>query len=176
MIKVFSFHPEFFNNNGDQGNLEALAHFTKTSVEFKPLAEAEFVLFGDASRAAMRHFAAELEAMVPQLEYRLAEQLPTLLVGSCFEHFSNRINGLPTPLHGDRVSEFRTATSDGLEVRGYRNSTLTSPDLFVQGAFVATTLFGPVLAKNPGLLQRVADALKLKVEISESEQQWIGKI
>ena len=176
MIRVFSFHPEFFNNNGDQGNLEALAHFTKQSVVMTPMAESDFVLFGDASRAAMRHFADELADMVPELEKRLTEKLPTLIVGSCFEYFSTKISGFPKPLHGDRASEFRTATSDGVEVKGYRNSTLISPDLFVQGAFIGTTLFGPVLAKNPPLLQRVTGALNLKVEISESEREWIEKV
>jgi hypothetical protein len=149
MIKVFSYRPEYFNNNGDQGNLEALAHFTKSEISMCGIEEAEFVLFGDASRAAMREFEPELEALVKTLDARLKAGKPTLLVGSCYEFFASRIEGIPSLKLGDRVSEFRGATSSGITVKGYRNSEVVSQDLFISGHFVATTLFGPVLAKNP---------------------------
>lgn len=176
MIKVFSFHPEYFNNNGDQGNLDALAHFTKSELLPESIDNAEFVLFGDASRAAMRHYAEDLEALTPKLQKRLDAGEPTLLVGSCFEFFSDCLDGLPKPVHVERVSEFRTAVSDGVSAKGYRNSTLESGDLFVNGSFIGTTLFGPVLVKNIALLERVANALNLKIEISDAERKWIEQI
>ena len=83
---------------------------------------------------------------------------------------------MPKPVHGERVSEFRTVKSDGVEVSGYRNSTLVSDDLFIRGAFVGTTLFGPVLAKNPQLLSRIADALGVSVSMTTQEKEWISKI
>ena len=176
MTKVFTFHPEYFNNNGDQGNLEALAHFTRQPLESVGIDEAAFVLIGDASRAAMRHFEVELDEVRPTLQYRLENSLPTLIVGSAFEYFSARLSGIPKPVHGERVSEFRTVKSDGVEVSGYRNSTLVSEDLFIRGAFVGTTLFGPVLAKNPQLLSRIADALGVSVSMTTQEKEWISKI
>ena len=176
MTKVFTFQPEYFNNNGDQGNLEALAHFTKQPLDSVGINEAAFVLVGDASRAAMRHFLVELDEILPTLQHRLENSLPTLIIGSSFEYFSGRLSGMPKPVHGERVSEFRTAKSDGVEASGYRNSTLVSQDLFIRGAFVGTTLFGPVLAKSPQLLRRITDALGLSVSMTTQEKEWISKI
>lgn len=176
MINVFSFHPEYFNNNGDQGNLEALSHFTRCDLNPESIDKADFVLFGDASRAAMRHFDAELDSLMPALQRRIDAGEPTLLVGSCFEFFSEGLHGLPRPVHGERVSEFRSATSDGITAKGYRNSTIVSGDLFIKGSFIGTTLFGPVLAKNIALLERVANSMNLQIEISQAEREWIEKI
>jgi hypothetical protein len=176
VIKVFSYRPEFFNNNGDQGNLEALAHFTKQQLEPSSVEEADFVLFGDGSIAAMNEFQSELEGLVPALQDRLDERKPTLLVGSCYEFFSERLTGLPEPSFGERSSEFREAMADGLVAKGYRNATWIASDLFVSGSFVGTTLFGPVLAKSPELLARIAKDLGTEVFYSDLEKIWISKL
>lgn len=176
MIKVFSFRPEHFNNNGDQGNLEALQHFLRTQTLPASITEADFVLIGDASRAAMREFEAELLQLVPALQRRLDEGLPTLIVGSSYEFYSKLLAGAPRLSYGARASEFRTATSDGISVKGYRNSEIVDGDIFISGAFVMTTLFGPVLAKNPQLLQVMARNFGLEANYSASELEWIGKL
>ena len=176
MTSVFTFRPEFFNNNGDQGNIEALEHFTGTKFDSSGIEGADFVLFGDASRAAMREFRDELEAFVAPLETRLREGLPTLLVGSSYEFFAPRIEAIPDLSYGDRVSEFRTVMSSGFEVSGYRNSEIVDRDLFISGMFVGTTLFGPVLAKNPALAEAFAKKLGLELSISPEERNWIAKL
>lgn len=176
MIKAFSYRPEYFNNNGDQGNLEALAHFTNSKIVPVEIKDADFVLFGDASRAAMRHFNDELEALTATLEIRLERNLPTLLVGSCYEFYAERIKGIPDLAVGKRVSEFREVTHGGITVKGYRNSEVLNQDLFVGGRFIGTTLFGPVLAKNPALLKLIASGLELEVRYSEAESGWIAKL
>ena len=55
--------PEHFNNNGDQGNIEALSLELKAAkvehAAIDKIEEADFVLFGDAGRAAMSHYAHE---------------------------------------------------------------------------------------------------------------------
>ncbi|MEL0261711.1 MAG: hypothetical protein VXA38_06315, partial [Aquiluna sp.] len=64
MITYFSFQPEHFNNNGDQGNLEVLKSLIGDS--FSPTESidlANFVMFGDASIAVMQHHAAALEKL-----------------------------------------------------------------------------------------------------------------
>lgn len=176
MIRVFSFQPEYFNNNGDQGNLEALSHFSKQAIDRVEIAQADFVLIGDASRAAIRHFERDLDSLTAVLTSRLEAGLPTLLVGSSYEFFLSRLALVENFIFGDRVSEFRHVVSDGISVKGYRNSELQGCDLSIRGAFVGTTLFGPVLAKNPELLERIATHLKLAIQMTAQELEWISKI
>ena len=176
MIKVFSFRPEYFNNNGDQGNLEALSHFTNQTVELVELETADFALIGDGSRAAIREFTSELEAMVPALQQRLDAGKPTLLVGSAYEFFAPRLSGMPVLKYGKRVSEFREASAGSISVKGYRNTEVIDADLFISGHFVATTMYGPVLAKNIELLKHMAIGLSLEVNVSERQRSWISKL
>lgn len=176
MIRVFSFRPEYFNNNGDQGNLEALSFFTKQPLKMVDIEDAEMVLIGDGSRAAIREFEGELIDMLPDLQKRYAEGLPTLLVGSAYEFFMERIPLVERPTYGLRESEFREVTVEGITVKGYRNSELVGEDLVLSGGFIGTTLFGPVLAKNPALLERIAKFLGVEVQISPDELDWISKL
>ena len=176
MIKAFSFRPEFFNQNGDQGNLEALSAYTSSEVKSVSISEAEFVLFGDASRAAMREFNDGLVGYLPDLQHRFDHGLPTLIVGSCFELLVPKLIGAPAFSFGNRVSEFRKISESGLGVFGYRNSELANPDLVVNGAFVGTTLFGPVVAKNLGLAELFGKALGKEIRVSDSQREWISKI
>lgn len=174
MIKLSSFKPEFFNNNGDQGNLEVLeCQLDWRGVSFntdnQDFVSADFLLVGDASRAVIRHFDKELLELAPVLEERLPRGLPTLLVGSAFEFYAGRITGLPALKTISRASEFRTVEQSGIEAYGYRNSEVDQ-DLFLSGAFVGTTLYGPVLAKSPQLLSLILRTMgvedELPVEIS----------
>ena len=174
MTTVYSFRPEYFNNNGDQGNLEALEHFTRTKFAPGEIATADWVLIGDASRAAMREFAYELEGLTEPIELRLEAGAPTLIVGSSYEFFCSRLNGMPKLTFGPRVSEFRTVEALGAQVKGYRNTEVRDDDLFVKGLFVGTTLFGPVLAKNLKLAEMFATGLGLEMSVSEEQKQWIA--
>lgn len=176
MIKVFSFRPEYFNNNGDQGNLEALRHFLRVETVPTGFNEADFVLIGDASRAAMREFEPELTELSSGLQERLNQGLPTLIVGSSYEFYAKLLQGVPRLTRGARASEFRTASSAGVKVKGYRNSEILDQDLFISGAFVMTSFFGPVLAKNPQLLKVVAGKLGYEAHYSPTELEWIEKV
>lgn len=176
MTSVFSFRAQYFNNNGDQGNLEALEHFSKQRFDKASIEGADFVLFGDASRAAMREFESELESFVPVLEQRLSRGLPTLLIGSCYEFFAPRVNGMPNLDYGQRVSEFREVDASEMKVKGYRNSEVLEQDLFIEGLFVGTTLFGPVLAKNLELTKRMAAGLGLELSVTNQQLQWIERL
>ena len=176
MTSVFSFRSQYFNNNGDQGNLEALEHYSKQRFPKASIEEADFVLFGDASRAAMREYESGLESCVPVLEQRLSRGLPTLLVGSCYEFFAPRLSGMPKLEYGQRVSEFREVEASGIRVRGYRNSEVLGQDLFIERLFVGTTLFGPVLAKNLELTKRMAAGLGLELSVTNEERQWIEQL
>ena len=157
MRTYFSFMPEHFNNNGDQGNLEVLRFFLEAQglqvSATDDAAVADFVLVGDASRAAISHHEQELTRLISVLSSRIAKGLPTLLVGSSYEFFIGKIAELGTHARTIRVSEFRSvALTAELTVMGYRNSELASGDVQLFGGFIATTLYGPILAKNPELL------------------------
>jgi len=156
----FSFHPEHFNNNGDQGNLDVLKFFlSKQSIAFEEvhdMTNADFVLIGDASRAALREHGNHILEMASELERRYASGLPTLLVGSSYEFFATRVSWLEAPKLGAAVSEFRTVnTKQAGQVFGYRNSRVLDFDFVRKGDFIATTLYGPLLAKNPALLDQI---------------------
>ena len=160
MTRFFSFHKEYFDNNGDQGNLSVLKFFLgQQSVSFdevSELASADFVLVGDASRATLRQYGKELLDLAPALQARHANGLPTLVIGSSYELLASEVDWLETPKRGSVVSEFRTLVTDEAgPVLGYRNSSILDLDFVRSGDFIATTLFGPILAKNPTLLDQM---------------------
>ena len=174
MIRVFSFQPEYFNNNGDQGNLEVLrALLRRQGSDYKftaKLQDADFALLGDASIAAMEHFDAELRELQEQLVARLDAGAPTLLVGSSYEFFAPML-GLTSSLM-PRRSEF--VSSNG--IFGYRNSDRDLTVFHRHGLFWGTQLFGPILAKNPNLTAELLGAFGYELSFSESELNWISQL
>lgn len=174
MIRVFSFQPEYFNNNGDQGNLELLRTLLRRQgSDYKftaKLQDADFALFGDASIAAMEHFDAELRDLQEQLVARHDAGAPTLLVGSSYEFFAPMLGftGNPRP----RRSEF--VISNG--IFGYRNSDKDLPVFHRHEMFWGTQLFGPILAKNPILTAELLDALGYEARFTEDELNWISQL
>lgn len=170
MISYFSFHPKHFNNNGDQGNLEVISYFLAAQGVGFEQAEtvdlADFVLIGDGSRAAIRHYTQHLTELIPALQSRYDSGKATLIVGSTYEFFMGKIRGLDAQEQGERVSAFSSTEIDGSMIGGYRNSELTGPDAQIKGAFIATKYFGPLLAKNPEILDLVL------TEIGAQKASW----
>lgn len=182
MSTYFSFHPEHFNNNGDQGNLEVLGFFLKAQgIDFEStedISSADFVLIGDASRAAVRNYGKELLETASALHQRHASGMATLIVGSSFEFLASKVPWMAEPEYGAPVSEFRTLeTVGGESVLGYRNSKMLGSDFILQGNFITTTFFGPILAKNPDLLDQILIACGgLAAEWSQDMKTWVEKI
>lgn len=180
MIRLASFRPEFFNANGDQGNLEVLQKQiewrggeSETTHDLSK--DSDFLLIGDASRAAMREFEGELLDLILVLERRLANGKPTLLVGSAHEFYAGKVTGLKELARGTRRSEFRSVAAAGLKAFGYRNSEV-DVDLVVSGAFISTTLFGPVLAKSPDLLERVLQGIGVTQGLSGAKVTELNQL
>jgi CobQ-like glutamine amidotransferase family enzyme len=175
MITIFSFEPAYFNNNGDQGNLVVLKRVLQDSkirtINAKSPATAEFLLVGDASIAVMEHFSRQLEKLTKFIAKRYELGEPTLIVGSSYEFFAERL-GLEV-VRAERRSEFITTPENYF---GYRNSDNELPDCLVKGSFIGTNLFGPVLAKNPTLLALVIEALGGEMELSAKVSEWIEAI
>jgi CobQ-like glutamine amidotransferase family enzyme len=180
MIKLATFMPEYFNNNGDQGNIEVLAkqlewRGVQHSVTSTDFADSDFLLVGDGSRAVMREFESELASITDLLQERLSTGRPTLLVGSSHEFFCSRLPGLPDLKTLSRISEFREVTFGSQTAFGYRN-TDKDIDLFTEKAFISTTLFGPLLAKNQNLLDLVLSAMGVSAHLPEAHQSMLNKV
>jgi len=165
--------PEHFNNNGDQGNMEVLsAELATVKAPHKAIVEidsADFVLLGDASRAAMRHYETELEGLRPLVRERFARGLATLLVGSSYEFFAKDL-GLELRQVA-RKSEFVSG-----EYFGYRNTEYDLEPVTRNGLFVATSLYGPFLAKNPSYFSELLIGLGANPELKPERLMWIEKI
>jgi CobQ-like glutamine amidotransferase family enzyme len=165
--------PEHFSNNGDQGNIEVLSSQLKAAkVEHavvNQIEKGDFVLFGDASRAAMRHYESELEGYRPQIRERFLKGFATLLVGSSYEFFAKDL-GLELRQVA-RKSEFVNG-----EYFGYRNTECDLEPVTRNGLFVATSLYGPFLAKNPGYLSELLMGLGANPELKPERLEWIEKI
>lgn len=161
MIKLASFNPEFFDNNGDQGNLAViLAQLSALNVEFAVTSDyqdSDFLLVGDCSIAVLNHFESELRDLLPELKNRYLAGKPTLLVGRSYEYFAPLL-GIELKT-GERESKFVTLRSLDQEVFGYHNSTVIEPRIKIAGSFIGTTLFGPLLAKNPMILKMLVGSL-----------------
>jgi CobQ-like glutamine amidotransferase family enzyme len=172
MITYFTFEPDYFNNNGDQGNIEVLLHFLKHSGQkvkrVDSPKDADFVLIGDGSLAVVEHFSKKLGALRNEIKKRFDAGKPTLIVGSSFEFFAEQL-GLSAEKTARKSGFVRTAEG----YFGYRNSDSNLPEVLVKGSFIATKLFGPVLAKNPQLLKLQMDALGAEFVMSDEIARWI---
>ena len=166
MIRIASFRPEYFDNNGDQGNIEVLkTHLSAVRIGFEVssvISGSDFVLIGDSSIAAHEHFKEELLSLLPELKMRLMAGKPTLLVGRSFEFFAPLL-GIDLT-HAERESKFVKVRAANHEVIGYHNSTVSEPRYFSSGSFLGTTLFGPLLAKNPSVLRELCLSLGVEIE------------
>jgi CobQ-like glutamine amidotransferase family enzyme len=173
MTRLYSFQPHYFNNNGDQGNLEVItsairASGSSFSVVNEP-SNADFVLIGDCSIAVAAKYESELRELVPTLSVRLESGLPTLLVGRSYELLASDL-GIELDFT-DRVSAFVSEQDGDSEIWGYHNSLVSSPKVFRKGNFIATTLFGPLLAKNPHVLKSMVGAMGVEIKL-----EWMGAL
>jgi len=166
MITLASFKPEFFDNNGDQGNLVAItAQLSAQNVDFEVSTDyrgSDFLLVGDCSIAVLNHFDTDLTELFKEIQMRYLAGKPTLLVGRSYEYFAPRL-GISLS-QGERESKFITLRVEDQEVFGYHNSTVLAPRLQISGSFIGTTLFGPLLAKNPQLLKLLCGSLGVELK------------
>lgn len=180
-VKLVSFAAEHFNNNGDQGNIDVLKfHLEKSGVAVEEFGQsqaesADFLLVGDCSRAALRFYKPGLDALVPALLARLEAGNPTLIVGTSYEYLSSQI-GLGDPMKVSRVSDFASVMHQGMQIVGYSNSDTDLPLVQTRGNFIATKFYGPVLALNPELLQRILQALGGGLHLSEQMADDVERV
>jgi hypothetical protein len=106
----------------------------------------------------MNHYEKQLTKLRKLIAMRYEKGLPTLLIGSAYSFFAPELGITQEPTK--RESKFVT-TPEGYF--GYRNSDNNLPVCTVKGAFIASSLYGPLLAKNPQLLQVVLEKLGAKM-------------
>jgi hypothetical protein len=91
------------------------------------------------------------------------------LVGSSYEFFAKDL-GLELR-QVTRKSEFVNG-----EYFGYRNTEYDLEPVTRNGLFVATSLYGPFLAKNPGYLSELLIGLGANPKLKPERLMWIEKI
>jgi CobQ-like glutamine amidotransferase family enzyme len=187
LIKLGTIFPNQLNLDGDQGNLLALKRYL-TAAGFQvgvqvvspdvSSSDLNFVLFGHGSLAACESIAGKLD----ELDWLALLKVPGLAVGSGFEYLS-RNSIVPQMIQsGERESAFQVANLGNLEVLGYRNTDSGLPNLAMNEQWICTMLHGPVLAKNPKLLDRAARAavaaagLEWPQEQSDQFKDWVENL
>lgn len=176
MKTLYSFQPAYFNQNGDQANIEVLEFATGAKFSNVLNSSADFVIIGDASRAAMREFEPSLLELVPAIAARFDSGLPTLVIGSSYEFFASKIMTMPTLTYGPRVSAFVEVQNQDQRVVGYQNTELQNPKFVLRGAFIGTVLFGPLLAKNPAVIEIIANALDLQSQLDQKYLDLVEQV
>jgi CobQ-like glutamine amidotransferase family enzyme len=187
MINLFSVFPSQLNLDGDQGNLLALKKYLvaagfeasvhKLSPDVRPR-DAHFVLFGHGSLAAME----SIDVSLGQLDWPGLLESPGLAVGSAFEYLSRRSIVSQVLKPQERESSFQVEAFGNQTVLGYRNTDSGLPNLVINGQWICTMLHGPVLAKNPILLDKAARAavkaagLKWPSQPTTELKNWVAML
>lgn len=165
-LRLGAWQPQFFNQNGECANLAVLSHWLSLAgIEVKiasieersQLASLDFLVVGDAGRAAVRQFGTELTALAVERAGSTSGPL-AMFFGKSFELVAGTVVGEPLP-EVERVSDFQALATEWGTVRGYLNSRLKPMGLLQAGRFLGTSLHGPVLASSPQLRAEILKAL-----------------
>lgn len=167
MIKLAGLFPEHLNLNGDFGNLQVVSqqltwrdmpnefHSVTSSTDFDKAPD--LILIGHGSEAAWADIETRFERLIPELRRCLTNGAVILAVSTGFEMAIKHglVDNLNCESTGQRVSKFEVTKDVTGDVLGYVNTDTDLPHLYREGSFLGTTLHGPVLAKNPGLLEDI---------------------
>ena len=167
MIKLGGLFPKQLNLNGDFGNLEVI----KAQLQWRGLScetvrierasdlnsDLDFVFVGHGSVAAWASIKTEFASLAPALRSLLEAGTPGLAISTGFEELvrTKVLTGLDIRQQNSRYSKFEVFNDGDNEVLGYLNTDLDLPVLHREKNWVASMLHGPLLAKNPLLLEEV---------------------
>lgn len=187
-IRLGTVAPSRLNLDGDQGNLLALKKYLEAAAfevevhNVKTTDEAlacHFLLLGHGSMAAM----ASIDGLLNCFDWQLVTaRVPGLAVGSAVEWLATQASIGAKLNRIDRISEFRVGSLGSIQALGYRNSDTSLPDFQLADQFILTTLHGPVLAKNPRLLHKAANAavrcaaLSFPKPAPDSLTDWVTRL
>ena len=181
MIRLGALFPAHLNLNGDQGNLEVLSKqlvwrgVPCEVVGIETLADfdrqLDFILVGHGSIAAWSAIEGEFHSMAPRLAELFRADVPGLSISTGFEKLvESRVLAIPNvePLN-ERVSKFEIIEDGGSKVLGYLNTDVNLPVLHREQNWIASMLHGPVLAKNPALLNEVLGKIAAHADVELPE-------
>lgn len=165
MIRLGALFPDHLNLNGDLGNLEVIAKqlewrgIDSETVAIRSVDDLrqrfDFILVGHGSLAAWADIRDTLGDMAPILRQLMEAGTPALAISTGFEELA--LVGLfgdlsPAPI-AQRISKFEIYRDGESEVLGYINTEVDLPILHRDGNWIGSMLHGPILAKNPALLE-----------------------
>lgn len=161
-LKFAALYPKHLDLNGDHGNLLVLQKrllWRGVQAEIIPvvkpqtLEDFDFVLLGHGTKDAW----AEVLSLDPELLTNLAQLThngkPVMAISSGYEFLIEEIESTQAK-HAEHVSEFRNAD----EIVGYMNTAVVLPEIRTIRQTTLTLFHGPVLAKNPGLADKIISA------------------
>jgi len=165
MIRLGMLFPRHLNLNGDFGNVEVLARqfeWRGHEVEIVELTDVEsftqplhFVLVGHGSDAAWSDINSQFQLLADKLRELISKGVPVLAVSTGFENLihSGVVYAAEPAALPERVSKFSVVLDGEAELLGYVNVDTDLPGFYRAGSFIGTALHGPVLSKNPALLE-----------------------
>ncbi len=171
MIRLGRLFPKHLNLNGDFGNLEVLSRqlgwrgleseIVDICVADDIVDDLDFILVGHGSEAAWQDILNDFRQLEAKLLTLKAKGVVILAVSTGFEHSVEigLIEGISVEAIEQRVSKFVIYPDGKSEVLGYVNVNNNLPPIHRCGSVIGTTLHGPVLAKNPGLLVEVLQTI-----------------
>lgn len=171
MIRLGALFPNHLNLNGDLGNVSVIQKqlawrgIESEIVPIQSLAQLgqslDFLFIGHGSIAAWADIEAEFGAMLPEIEKLINSGLAGMAVSTGFERLvgGNLFPGLRFDQLSERVSKFELLVDGENEVLGYRNTDVSLPLIERHKSFIGCMLHGPVLAKNPQLLNEGLSAI-----------------
>ena len=167
MIRLGVMFPQHLNLNGDLGNAEVVAK----QLEWRGLATEivavetvadlssplDFILVGHGSAAAWAAIDEVFHSMSASIRALISFGTPGLAISTGFEKLVEHglLGSLAVGKLPKRISKFHVQDDAESEVLGYLNTDVDLPVLHREGNWISTLLHGPVLAKNPDLLEEV---------------------
>jgi CobQ-like glutamine amidotransferase family enzyme len=167
MIRLGVLFPEHLNLNGDYGNLEVIARqlewrgmaseIVAVGTRAELTSDLDFLLVGHGSSAAWASIDSEFRGLLATLKVLLSAGMPGMSVSSGFEQMvrGSVFEGLTANSLSSRTSKFVVEQDVEGEVLGYLNADVDLPIIHRESNFIGTMLHGPILAKNPILLEEV---------------------
>jgi CobQ-like glutamine amidotransferase family enzyme len=185
MIRLGALFPDHLNLNGDQGNLEVLCKQFEWRglpcevAEVRTVCDLDqsfdFIFIGHGSIAAWSAIHREFNAMAPKLAEFLRSGLPGLSISTGFEQLIEaRVLTVSNVVSlAQRVSKFEIYEDLNSEVLGYLNTDKNLPMIHREHNWIASMLHGPLLAKNPELLNEVLGkiASHARVELPQLKEK-----
>ena len=167
MIRLGVLFPEHLNLNGDYGNLEVIARqlewrgmsceIVAVGTHAELTSDLDFLFIGHGSSAAWASIYEEFRGLLAPLKALLSAGIPGMSVSTGFEQMvrGSLFEGLTVNSLSSRTSKFVVEQDAKSEVLGYLNTDVDLPIIHRESNFIGTMLHGPILAKNPALLEEV---------------------